>query len=292
MKIDLISKVCSDFEGYEYLIQIFRSAESSRDKTITLIFTKNYWFEANLAAVLGAIVELLEAKGKKVHLYNIHPDVAKVLRKNRFLCDFGHLPLPDTYGTILSYQRFNPVDDDAFMDYIKSELLTKPDFPKHSPALGKKISQSIFELYENARTHGKCKQIHTCGQYYPNKAVPRLDVTIVDMGISIKKNVVDYLKKTLTGGDAIEWAVQYGNTTKTGTISGGLGLDIMFEFVKLNNGKVQIISSDGYWEFRRGETLRTNFRSTFPGTIVNIEFNLNDTTGYYLIEETPEDIRF
>lgn len=288
----MIPKVSSDFEGYEYLIQLYRLAGSSSDKTITLIFTQTTWFEANLAAVLGAIVELLEAAGKKVHIYGVSNRVSLVLRKNRFLCKYGYQSAVDLNDTILSYQQFSPSDDDAFMGYIKSELLNKREFPKHTPALGKKIRESIFELYENARTHGKCKQIHTCGQYYPQKSPPRLDMTIVDMGITIKKNVNDYLMKNLSGAEAIEWALQYGHTTKTGTISGGLGLDIMFEFVKLNNGKVQIISSDGYWEFRRGKTLKTNFNSTFPGTIVNIEFNLNDKTGYYLMEESPEDIRF
>ncbi|GAB4233129.1 MAG: hypothetical protein Tsb0034_06200 [Ekhidna sp.] len=292
MELKIVSRVASDFEGYDYLIQIYQTASASKERTITLIFEGTFWFEANLAAVLGAIVELLEAKGKVVKIVGVKASVALVLRKNGFLCDYGYDPAIDHYGTILTYQQFSPQDDDAFMNYIKSELLTKPEFPKHTPALGKKISESIFELYENARTHGRCKQIHTCGQYYPQKLPPRLDITIVDMGTSIKKNVNEYLKKDLQGADAIEWALQYGNTTKTGTISGGLGLDIMFQFIKLNKGKVQIISSDGYWEFRKGETLKTNFSNSFPGTIVNIEFNLNDSTSYYLREEIPDDINF
>jgi len=27
-----------------------------------------------------------------------------------------------------------------------------------------------------------------------------------------------------------------------------------FEFIKLNKGKIQIVSADGYWEFIRGKT--------------------------------------
>lgn len=288
----MIPKISSDFDGYDFLIEVYHKAKASYDTTITLIFSNNFWFEANLAAVLGAIIEMLEDKGKDVHIFGVQHSVALVLRKNGFLCNHGYNPAIDQYGTILSYQQFSRSDDDAFLNYIKSELLTKPEFPKHTPALGKKISESIFELYENARTHGNCQQIHTCGQYYPQKVPPRLDITIVDMGISIKKNVNDYLNRSLSGTDAIEWALEYGHTTKTGTISGGLGLDIMFQFIKLNKGKVQIISSDGYWEFRKGKTLKTNFSKVFSGTIVNIEFNLNDSNSYSLVEEISLDSIF
>jgi hypothetical protein len=77
----------------------------------------------------------------------------------------------------------------------------------------------------------------------------------------------------------------YGNTTKTGNISGGLGLDIIFDFIKLNNGKIQIISSDGYWEYRKGSVDTAIFDNFFPGTIANIEFNLDDSNIYALKEE-------
>lgn len=145
------------------------------------------------------------------------------MQRNHFLCEFGTNPIPDNNDTIVLYYKFSPSDDDAFMNYIKDELLSKKDFPKHSKRLGKKISESIFELYENARTHGRCKQIHTCGQYYPNKIPKRLDITIVDMGKTIKANVNEFLKEELTGAETIEWALKYGNTTKTGNISGGVG---------------------------------------------------------------------
>ena len=87
----------------------------------------------------------------------------------------------------------------------------------------------------------------------------------------------------------IEWALQYGNTTKTGNISGGLGLDIILEFIKLNKGKIQIISSDGYWEYRKGESFTNNFPKAFPGTIANLEFNLDDPSRYRLREEISLD---
>ncbi len=289
MIVYLNPRITSSFEGYSHLIDIYHQVRVAKAKRITISFKNTWWFEANLSAVLGAIVELMVNDGKKVKVADIKSNIKSVLKRNRFLCEFGEIEIIDTNDTIVSYKKFSPAADDAFLNYIKTELLDKRDFPKHSKRLGKKINESIFEMYENARTHGRCKQIHTCGQYYPGKTPKRLDITIVDMGKTIKTNVNEYLNKKLTGSETILWALKNGHTTKTGNISGGLGLDIIFEFIKLNNGKIQIISSDGYWEFRRGEIQTMLFKNYFPGTIANIEFNLDDSSIYQLKEEISLD---
>ncbi len=285
----LDSKVSSNIDGYNHLIDLYHRIQRSRKQKIIISFANTRWFEANLAAVLGAIGELLEREGKTVEFRNVSTKIQDILQRNKFLSQFGYHSLTDYNDTVVDYQTFSPKEDDAFMSYIKNELLSKRDFPRHSLRLGKKINESIFELYENARTHGLCKQIHTCGQYYPGKTPKRLDITIVDMGQTIKHNVNNYLKKEMHGFETIEWALKYGNTTKTGNISGGLGLDIIFEFIKLNNGKIQIVSSDGYWEYRRGDISTYRMNGIFPGTIANIEFNLDDSSIYKLKEEISLD---
>jgi hypothetical protein len=289
MEVLMLPKIRSDFDGYNSLISLYHYLIEQTANEITLNFKETEWFEANLSAVLGAVCVLVEDQGKKVAVCNINSMLLKVLRRNLFLCEFGHESLLENLGTIITYKKFTPNEDVKFMDYIRDELLSKPDFPKHSKLLDKKINESIFELFENARTHGHCEQIYTCGQYYPNKKTKRLDITIVDMGKTIKANVNEYLKQELSGSETIEWALEYGNTTKIGDVSGGLGLDIIFEFIKLNNGKIQIVSSDGYWEYRRGVIEKNLFKKHFPGTIANIEFNLDDKNSYKLMEEISLD---
>lgn len=109
------------------------------------------------------------------------------------------------------------------------------------------------------------------------------------MGQTIKYNVNNFKKETWKGSECIEWATKDKNTTKTGNISGGLGLAIIFDFIKLNGGKIQIISSDGYWELRRGKVHKQELNFSFPGTIANLEFNLSDTNEYILKEEIDLD---
>lgn len=61
----------------------------------------------------------------------------------------------------------------------------------------------------------------------------RLNFTIVDLGKTIKTGVNNFLKKNLSGIEYIAWAVEEGNTTKRGTIPGGLGLSLIREFLKI-----------------------------------------------------------
>lgn len=281
--------VMSNFEGYNSLINLNYNMFHNSDTEIIIDFSNNLKFEANLSAILGAICSISEEQKKTITLTNLNQPLQNVLQRNKFLCNYGWTSLPDTKNTIVSFQKFTQYADIEFMDYIRDELLSKPDFPKHSRLLGKKINESIFEIFENARTHGLCKYIHSCGQYFSSEASKRLDMTIVDMGQTIKANVNEHLHTNFSGSEAIEWALAYGNTTKTGNIPGGLGLGIIIEFIQLNKGKIQIVSSDGYWEYRNGETEKQLFDLPFPGTIVNIEFNLEDKDTYRLVEEVSLD---
>ena len=114
-------------------------------------------------------------------------------------------------------------------------------------------------------------------------------MTIVDLGQSIKANVNRHLKmineSLVTGAEAIQWAVIKGHTTKIGNKPGGLGLGVIREFVDLNKGKLQIVSSDGFWEYKNRKILSKTLDESFPGTIANLEFNLDDKNFYQLKSE-------
>ena len=286
LKIDFPKKITSEVSGYETLIHFYEKMSTIHNSIIEIDFRYNTWFEANLCAIFGAMIEELENRGNEINLVNIK-NPFDILSRNGFLKKFGINKPLETYNTELDYKTFSHKEGQSFSIYIDEEILKKDGFPKLSKLLSKKINESIFELYENARTHGLCKNIHTCGQYFPSKK--KLDITIVDMGQTIKNNVNNYKKSNWSGSDCIVWATQDKNTTKTGTISGGLGLAIIFDFIKLNNGKIQIISSDGYWELRTGTVLKRDLNFTFQGTIANLEFNLADTNEYILKEEIDLD---
>lgn len=292
MIIKFQNDIRTDFEGYQKLIDLVTSCQKSKDNTIVFDFSNVFFFEANLCAVFATIIEILENQGKEIRLINFNNRVETILRKNEFLIPYGYEKIFDNYNTSIKYQKFIPTkkeDDNNFEEYIKIQLLSKSDFPSHSKMLGKHITLRIFELYENARTHGSCNFIHACGQYFPRKPEKPLNVTIVDTGKNFQENVSEFFGEHINAVDAIDWAMKKNNTTKTGDISGGLGLDLIFQFIQHNKGKIQIISSDGFWEWHRGKSTIKTLNNPFNGTIANLRFNLNDTSHYYLENEDDND---
>lgn len=291
MKIFIPAQLKSDISGYSYFANIHRKYFDCENESIDFDFSECSWFEANLAAVLGGILSELQGKGNKVRLINIGPEQHNILTRNRFLASFGYDSTPDLIGTTAHYEKFDITDERKIKDYIEAELLNKPDMPQISQALKTEIIRSIFEIYSNAIMHGKCNFVFSCGQYYPRKSPPHMYFTIVDLGETIKSNVASFLKQPYSGEEAILWALKEGNTTKIGSQPGGLGFAVIQEFVKMNNGRIQIASADGYWEYVKGKIFSTTMSQDFAGTIVNLVFNLADTNAYSLKSE-QRDIHF
>lgn len=186
----------------------------------------------------------------------------------------------------IPFQDFDLKQEQLVEEYIYNHLLLSHSYPDMSDAAKRKIYRSIFEIYQNSIMHSEADKIFVCGQFYYSKK--RIALTMVDIGKSFKQNVTEFRKeyKNFSGKECIEWAVESGNTTKNDDETGGLGLDIIRQFLVLNGGKLQIRSADGYWEEKKGVIFASDCENTFWGSIVNIEFNLIDKNKYV----TNEDI--
>lgn len=77
-----------------------------------------------------------------------------------------------------------------------------------------------------------------------------------------------------SSSECIDWATIDKNTTKT-DMTGGLGLTMMINFVTANQGKMQILSGNGFWENSTKLPVRKEIMSIFPGTLINFEFDLS-----------------
>jgi hypothetical protein len=286
--------ISSDFNGYNYLSTLNHQLQSLDFEQISIDFSENNWFEANLCAVLGAILTESNKNLNDISLINLRNAQENIFSRNHFLASFGGAKILDLYDTTIKYRRNRMSDDKLIKEFLMTELINKPDFPKLSDAAKKEIIRSIFEIYSNAIIHGDCDDVFSCGQFYPNKIPPRIDFTIVDMGKTIQKNVNEFLQRKLSGIESIKWALSDNNTTKPKekNIPGGLGFNLIQRFVKMNKGKIQIVSADGYWEFVLGKEEYQTLDYPFPGTIVNLEFNLDDNSFYYLKKEKNSNIIF
>lgn len=285
------NKVCSDYEGIAYFSKLYQEIKDESFESIQLDFRNTQWFEANLCAILGAIINHAQNNFNEIVLINFNYKLQDILSRNYFLASFQGNKIHDFYDTTIKYRKSKLTDEQLIYSYLEEELLSKKDFPRLSTPVKNEIIRSIFEIFSNAVIHGNCQFVYSCGQLYPNKNPPYINFTIVDLGNTIKQNVNNFLNTDKTGEEAILWAITENNTTKPkeNKIPGGLGMKLIREFVRLNKGKLQIASADGYWEYIRGEEKSYSLENEFVGTIVNINFNLNDASFYYLEGETNEN---
>lgn len=259
------------------------------DSEVTLVFGNCKHIDANLSAVLGSLLDNLQAQGYEMWLS--HPKDEKVrdnLSRNNFFSAFN----PDCHNNedtenFIEYRKFTPDQSSQFKSYIETQLMRKQKFPAHTEEAGRLIQESIMEIFVNAVSHGECSYVYSCGEYDDTKTPPCLDMTIVDLGHSIPCRVNDFMTRRhwqpMTHCEAIRWALVDGHTTKS--IPGGLGLSTLLEFLRLNRGSMQIVSGLGMVEFRAGRLYDYVLTKPFEGTIVNMEFNFNDNKNYRLASE-------
>lgn len=157
-----------------------------------------------------------------------------------------------------------------------------------SKGLLKRFRESIFEIFSNAVLHSNTKMgIFSCGQFFPRQN--KLDFTVADLGVGIRQNVGEYLGREISAIQATVWATEGNNTTKGGSVPGGLGLKLLGEFIDLNGGCLQIASDAGYWRRSNEGSSSIPLHHPFPGTIVNIEVNTADSHSYTLSSEWDVD---
>ena len=268
------------FSSYQNLISFY---ETNKEKYFDYVHLElNQWFSANMSAALGALLDLFAKNVNDIHFDYIAPKIELILQKNDFLTYYGKTRALDLNHTTIKFQKLKPTDGKYFKTYVIKELLGRNELPYMSGALKERIVEAIYEIFVNAQIHSKSEFIYTCGQFFPKK--DKIEFTIVDTGIGFKRKVNERFQSNLSATKAIEWAVQDKKTTKIG-ISGGIGLAVLSEFIKINGGKMQIVSDEGFYQYDKNGVQSKLFDGGFPGTIVNLQFCTNDTNNYSLQSE-------
>ncbi|MBC2695284.1 MAG: ATP-binding protein [Desulfobacteraceae bacterium] len=233
----------TSFESYQQLINLYNENKDNWFETIEISFQQ--WFAANLSSAIGGILDKLLGELNTIHFNNIPPKIQTIIQKNNFLSHFDYQRIDDINNTTIRYLKLKPTDGRFFHGYVVKELLNRPELPKMSSALKKKIAESIYEIFVNAQLHSESDFIYTCGQFFPTKHT--IEFTITDTGIGFKNRVNNRFETSLSSVQAIKWAMIDGNSTKQ-DISGGIGFAILREFVSINKDKIQIIRDDGFYQ--------------------------------------------
>jgi len=288
--ISSLPTVHSRQDGYERLAELARETSSLSASRLELDLSRVGFFDANMAAPLGAVLARVADRFNAIEVVNVPEMVERILRKNEFLTNYRYPALDDANRTAIPFRRLQRSDGGLFSDYVQRHLRGK-GIPQMSEGLGKVFKKKIFEVFQNAVIHSESELgIFVCGQFFPQKQI--LDLTIADAGIGIRENVRRFFdSKKISSVAAIRWALQEGRTTKRGPQPGGLGLKFLQDFVRLNKGRIQIASRFGFYEFDNGQESFSKMAADFQGTAVTIEINTADTASYVLASEIePEGI--
>lgn len=275
----------TDVAGFSFFARLLD--KTAVKKHYIFDFSQVSWFDANLCAVLAAIIYINRAKGSEFSYQGIdNPQLKNTLLNIGLLPLLDKQDLAERKNSAIPLQEFDMTDEAKVERYIYHYILKSEKVPKMSAGAKRKVFRSIFEIYQNSVMHSGASHNYVCGQYFHHKGTMAL--TMVEVGKTFKDNVRSHDSSfvTYSGKESIEWAVEKGNTTKPAEETGGLGLDLIREFLRLNKGKLQILSADGYWEEKKSEIYTDDCDSSFMGSIVNIEFNLRDENAY----STPEEL--
>ena len=271
-----LSTVRSNLEGFECLGDLAKRTRNLFADELELDMSGVEFFDANMAAPLGAVLARVADNFNTVEIVDVPDTVERILRKKQFLTHFRYKPLSDDNRTTMPFRRLRLYDEGAFEEYVHRQSGSK-GIPGMSKAARRVFKKKIFEVYQNAVIHSESQTgIFACGQFFPRKS--RLDFTIADAGIGIRGAVRRHFKNSRIGSiPALKWALKPSNTTKRGSQPGGLGLQFLQDFSRLNRGKIQIATRFAFYEFNDGAEDFQKMSASFPGTAVTIEVNTADT---------------
>lgn len=270
------SQVRTGRTGFQTLARLHESLAKHQNSELQIECGSLSWFDADLGGTLLTIVALCRQKGNTVALLNLRPQVKLILQKNHTLSQTAN----DTYGTTIPVTGFDLSEEVKFATFTRDQL-TRKKMPRMSNALREKFYEAIDELFANCSLHSKSRgQVFAAGQLFPKR--DRLLFTISDGGVGIPTSLESTGIDFEHDYDAIDWALETGNTSRHGDIPGGLGLGLLKDFAGMNGGRLIVVSRSGYWELDGEIVNKARLRSPFPGTVAVLEIDTSDTKSYSL----------
>lgn len=250
----------------------------------------------NVVAFLGGLARSIERRQRKVSFNwdSANPFVLDRLIVNSFARYFGgsrtgvddhSIPYRED---LLIHRHQLPRIANEIVDYLTEQWLGK-GWIHVSQRLRDAIVGNVWEIYANTFDHAESEiGVFTCGQHY--EELKSLQLTTVDFGRGIPANVRHFFKTLeIPASNCMQWAFKEGNTTKP-DISRGMGLDLLKQFVKINHGKLEVYSYDGYALIDDKNEYYSTRETCFEGTLVNIMLVCDELFYKFASELPPEPL--
>ena len=238
----------------------------------------------NAVAFLGGLARLIESRmGSVVFDWNTlhNKRVMTNICQNGFAGTFNH-PSSGWDGNSIPYREDKTLDMNGIMDYLTYNWIGK-GWVHVSSRLRDAIVGRMWEIYNNAFEHSGTEiGVFSCGQHFWRQN--DLILSVVDFGRGIPANVRTFLRQyadealvsKLSGAACLKWAFERGNSTCMGGVARGLGLDLLKEFVRINQGTLEVYSNEGYAIIDKDGERYENHDISFEGTVVHITLRCDE----------------
>ena len=274
IKYELKGSISSTHFGYAKLLDVYRFCKKYNNCTIMICFRNCSWFDANMSAVLRAILyKLREENNIKFYSEKKYADKFPILISNGFFKSNNDRIIKYSTGTEVKLREFDKKQDQEYYEYVENDLLNHSGI-KIDSNTKYYISECLIEAFGNFEIHSKKEYpLFVCGQYYPKKKL--FIFTIQDLGVGFLNPISELHPAIDTYEKAIKWAIIKGNTTKSG-IPGGLGMDELKSNMMNVGGKFEVISGDCYHtcECKDGKVI-DNYKKIncdYIGSTINLVF--------------------
>ena len=246
-------------------------------------FSRCRFLRPNAVAFLGGLARLIESRlGTADFSWDTLHDtwVRTTIRQNGFASAFGD-PSAPWDGTSIPYRENVTLDMHGIMDYLTYDWLGKGWGKTHlSDRVRDAIAGKMWEIYNNAFEHSESKiGVFSCGQHFKTKN--ELCLSAIDFGLGIPAKIRNFVgtdprAHSIPSDACLRWAFTRGKSTCTEGVARGLGLDLLKEFVRLNQGKLEIYSNNGYAIVDKDGERYENRAIAFEGTVVHITLRCDE----------------
>lgn len=305
-KLIQVPTIKDDDLGYDRLLKMANIVFEDPYNHFDFDFSRCAIIEYNAVVMLGALARYVDFLNNQLRISRAmflsrhNPDVAGVmflvdsmnsavrerLIGNNFLSHFSSGKSANyPSGGYIGYREHNYLlDADKIADHLQNDWLSASKL-RLSEKLKVAIASRILEVFSNAYGHGvsiqdmKTMGVYSCGHY--NNKENTLSISVLDFGPGIVTNVKRVKSEIVNSVEAMRWALVKGNSTRTDSrladIPRGLGLDLLHNFVHVNDGELRIYSNDVKAISTRAAGVAVDMNSEqLNGTLVSIKINCDD----------------
>lgn len=244
------SSLNNNINTYKFLANIQNELIDSKESNIILDFTNCTFSHAIFTSYIGALAYIGKAFGKNITYKTNKGSLLSEYFRNSGLYDhIMQQPNTRSNPNAIPFISIDMEDDSSIIEYIDNILELAPI--RLTDQGREVLFKNIYEIFNNSVDHSRANHgVYACGHWMPKKKY--LSFSVYDTGIGIPALIKEKIDNTLSSESALQWALKRGNSTKQllRGIPRGLGLSDLQEFIRLNDGALNIFSNDIYYQYK------------------------------------------